>query len=155
MAGRYAEGTTVEPDKSQAEISHLLRRYGADGFAYGWEHHRAVIQFKAHGRQVRFILNLPTDPKQFAKSPAGRWRDVKQQEVALQAEVRRLWRCLVLAIKSKLEVVESGIATFEEEFLANIMLPDGSTVGEQVQPAIAHAYDTGRVRPLLQIEGGS
>jgi hypothetical protein len=151
--GKYALGTTVEPDKSQAEISHLLRRYGADGFAYGWEQHRAVIQFKAHGRQVRFILNLPTDPKQFAKSEAGRWRDAKQMEAALQAEVRRLWRCLVLAIKSKLEVVESGIASFEEEFLANIMLPSGNTVGDEIQPAIEQAYTTGQVRPLLQIEG--
>lgn len=153
MAGRYAAGTTVEPDKSQQEISQLLRRYGADGFAYGWEQHRAVIQFRAHSRQVRFILNLPTDPKQFAKSEAGRWRDDKQMDAALQAEVRRLWRCLVLAIKSKLEVVESGIASFEEEFLANIMLPDGTTVGESIQPAIETAYATGQVRPLLQIEG--
>ncbi len=152
MAGRYAEGTTVEPEKSQAEISSLLRRYGADGFAYGWEIDRAVIQFKAHGRQVRFILALPTDTMQFARTAAGRVRDPKQRQQALDAEVRRLWRCLVLAIKSKLEVVESGIASFEEEFLANIMLPTGQTVGEHVQPAIQHAYDTGSVRPLLQIE---
>jgi hypothetical protein len=35
------------------------------------------------------------------------------------------WRALALAIKA----VESGIATFEEEFLAHIALPNGSTVG--------------------------
>jgi len=152
MAGKYAAGTTVEPEKSQQEISAQLRRYGADGFAFGWERHRAVVQFVAHQRQVRFVLPLPTDPKEFQKSEAGRWRDAKQQQAALDAEVRRLWRCLLLAIKSKLEVVESGIATFEEEFASNIVLPDGRTVYEHIAPEIEEAYSTGRVRPLLQIE---
>lgn len=154
MAGQFASGTTVEPEKSQAEISSLLRKYGADGFGYGWEAGRAVIQFRAHDRHVRFMLTLPTDPRQFARV-GNRTRTPAQQKSALEAEVRRLWRCLLLAIKAKLEVVESGIATFEEEFLSHIVLPSGETVGQHVQPAIAHAYNTGSVRPLLQIESAT
>jgi hypothetical protein len=63
--------------------------------------------------------------------------------------VRRLWRALLLAIKAKLEVVESGLAIFEEEFLSNIVMPDGCTVGEHARPWIAEAYETGRVKGLL------
>lgn len=149
----YAEGTSVSPERSQAEISEILRRYGADGFAYGWEADRAMIAFTAHGRQVRFVLPLPskTDPA-FARSPAGRTRDAKAAFAAYEAEHRRRWRALTLAIKAKLEVVDSGIATFETEFLANIVLPDGTLVGDSVLPAVEESYATGQMRPLLQIE---
>jgi hypothetical protein len=47
-------------------------------------------------------------------------------------EMRRRWRSLALAIKAKLEVVASGIATFDEEFMAHLVLPDGTTVGDRV-----------------------
>lgn len=150
---RYAEGTTVTPESSQSEISGLLRRYGADGFAYGWEAERAMISFRAHGRQVRFVLTLPTDPSAFAMTPKRQKRTPVQAQAALDAEIRRLWRALALAIKAKLEVVESGIASFEEEFLSHIVLPDGSLVGEHVTAEIEKAYAGLPVRSLLALEG--
>jgi hypothetical protein len=39
----------------------------------------------------------------------------------------------------------------EQEFLAHILLPDGSTVGEQVAPGIAFAYES---RSMLQLLPG-
>jgi hypothetical protein len=60
-----------------------------------------------------------------------------------------------LVIKAKLEAVESGIACFEEEFMAHIVLPDGRTVGEHVIPGIAQAYETGNVPALLPWHGGN
>ena len=51
-------------------------------------------------------------------------------------------------IKAKLEAVESGISIFEDEFLANIVLPDGTLVGDNVRTQIAYAYKSGDV-PLL------
>jgi hypothetical protein len=44
-----------------------------------------------------------------------------------------------------------GIVTFEQEFLAHMVLPTGASVFETVAPAVEHAYTTGDVRPLLQI----
>ncbi len=52
-------------------------------------------------------------------------------------------------IKATLEAVESGITTFEEEFLAHIVMPDGMTVGNHVRPTIAAWYAGGTMRPLL------
>ena len=49
---RYAENTSVGTDKSRAEIERTLQRYGADGFMYGWQGARALVQFVAHGRQI-------------------------------------------------------------------------------------------------------
>jgi hypothetical protein len=149
----YAEGTTVTPERSQAEIQANLRRYGATGFMFGWEGERAVVAFVAHGRQVRFELPLPdADDPTWAVSAGGRKRDATK---AYEAEVMRRWRALAFAIKAKLEAVETGITSFEDEFLAHLVLPGGQTVGDHVRPAVAAAYTTGVVRPLLAIEGSS
>lgn len=56
---------------------------------------------------------------------------------------------LLLVIRAKLEAVESGISVFEDEFLANVVMPDGRTVSQHSRPMIATAYETGRVQPLL------
>lgn len=66
----------------------------------------------------------------------------------MDQEKRRKWRALSLAIKAKLESVRSGIATFEEEFLPHIVMPDGRRVIEWVAPQIEAAYQTGKM-PLL------
>lgn len=47
---------------------------------------------------------------------------------------RQRWRALALVIKAKLEAVGTGIVTFEEEFLAHIVLPSGRTVTQDVTP---------------------
>jgi len=56
---------------------------------------------------------------------------------------------MLLIIKAKLEAVEAGVSTFEEEFMAFIALPDGRTVGDFMAPQIDAAYKTGRMPPLL------
>jgi hypothetical protein len=76
----------------------------------------------------------------------------EQRMKKLQSEEMRRWRALALAVKAKLEVVESGIATFEEEFMAHIVMPDGRTVGEHVAPRIEEAYTSGQ--PLALLPGG-
>jgi hypothetical protein len=152
MAGQYASGTSVSQQASINEIEKTLGRYGARGFGYVRDDDRraAVIAFKAHGRQIRFVLPLP-DPSnpEFARTTTGRERSPAETHNAYLAEVRRSWRAMALAIKAKLEVVASGIVTFEEEFASHVVLPDGSTVGEWLEPQIAEAYATGHMPELL------
>lgn len=151
---RYAENTSVPVERSKAEIESTLSRYGADSFMHGWENNRALIAFHAHGRRVRFVLPLPDrkDDK-FWKTPSrGTRRSETQAYTAWEQECRQRWRALALAIKAKLEVVECGIATFEDEFLAHIVLPNTQTVGEYMHPQIEKAYKNGtmpRMLPML------
>ncbi len=63
---------------------------------------------------------------------------------------RQRWRALALLVKAKLEAVESGIVSFEEEFLAHVVLPDGSTVYQAAKGGIAIAYQTGIMQPLSE-----
>lgn len=157
---RFASQTTVSTDKSRAEIERLLNRYGADSFGYFWERQGlvAVIQFRVHERIVRFSLAMP-DPKEkrFTHhvrkgSSYARTRATSQVIAAVEQERRRVWRSLALVVKAKLEAVEAGIATFEQEFLAHIMLPNGQTVGDWASPQLEAIYTTQRM-PMLLGEG--
>lgn len=139
----YAEKTEVAPERSRAEIERTLNRYGADSFAYVSAPDRGAVAFRMEGRAVRFEVPLPTDPAEFRRTKGGQTRTSRQMEAALEAEVRRRWRALLLCLKGKLEAVESGITTFEEEFLAHLVLPSGATVGQAFAPELARADEAG------------
>jgi len=153
----YAKNTVVSVEKSRAEIEGILTRYGATAFAYATNMDKAMIQFQAQGRRIMFVLNLP-DPKEdrfIYPTRAGKivkWRGERPPEAARkdwEQACRQKWRCLALAIKAKLESVQSGIATFEDEFLAHIVMPDGKTISHHVRPQIENAYATGKIPPML------
>jgi hypothetical protein len=148
---RFAASTDVSADRSRAEIERTLSRYGADQFMYGWDGPRAVVGFRMGGRMVRFLLPLPDrEDREFTHTPArGTRRSDAQIYAAWEQATRQRWRALSLVIKAKLEAVESGITTFEEEFLAHTVMPDNRTVGEVLLPRIAEAYETGKMPALL------
>lgn len=142
MTGRYAETTTVSAENSRGEIERILVRYGASEFMYGWAEGAAMVQFKAHDRHIRFVLPMPDrQAREFTHTPEkGLRRNADAQEKAYEQAVRQRWRALALAIKAKLEAVVTGITTFEAEFLAHVLLPDGSTVGQWVAPQLDDVY---------------
>jgi hypothetical protein len=146
----FAENTTVSTEKSRAEIERTLQRYGADQFMYGWDQEKAVVGFRMVGRQIKFMLPMPdkTDSK-FTETATGKTRTESAAFKEWEQCCRQKWRALALVIKAKLEAVESGIAVFEDEFMANIVLPNGSTVSQFMLPQIKSAYDTGKMPKLL------
>lgn len=152
---RYAEQTEVPVERSRAEIERSLTRYGATGFVYGWTDQRALVQFSMRDRAVRFLLPLPDrNADEFTKrtvnqSGARKTRPADEAERVWERACRQRWRALALVIKAKLEAVESGIVTFDEEFLAQIVLPDDSTVGAWAIPQVAEAYQRGIMPPAL------
>lgn len=156
---RYAQQTTVSTDSSRAEIEHTLNRYGATGFAYAREGDKAMVAFGIQGRRVRFMLPLPDQQdRAFTHTRTGRERGRGQYPHAVlkawEQACRQRWRALALCIKAKLEAVEAGIVTFDEEFLAHIVLPGGQTFGEQQIPHLDEAL-AGRPMPPLLTMGGN
>lgn len=147
----YAEKTTVPSDRSRAEIERTLVRYGATSFMYGWEAEASVVGFVARGKQVRFYLPMPDrSAREFTHTPSrGNRRSDAQIAEAYEQAVKQRWRALALVIKAKLEAVEAGIVTFEEEFAMHMMLPNGQTVGQFVLPQVEQAYETGAMPALL------
>lgn len=135
----FAEGTTVPVAKTRGEIEALVEKYGAARFASGWdETGKAAVSFAIKGRLVRFALQLPGLEEGRKKAPRRyTWKTPTdaQAQKWVDAETRRRWRCLLLAIKAKLEVVETGIETFEQAFLANIVTDNNLTVYERLKIA--------------------
>ena len=133
----FAEKTKVPVAQTRAEIEALLHRCGCTQYATAVDYlsQQARVQFRAQDRIVRFELVLPNS----AKLRGDR----------LDQETRRVWRALLLVIKAKLEAVENRITSFEEEFLAHIVLPNDATVGTVLAPIIAEAYARGRMPQAL------
>jgi hypothetical protein len=148
---QFAAFTDVSSDRSRAEIENIIRRYGASQFMYGWAEDKAVIGFACNDRHIRFELPLPArnDPK-FTQTPTGRHkRTSAAAEAAWEQACRQRWRALALVVKAKLEAVETGITTFDDEFLAHIVLPGGQTIGQYVLPKLAGVVSSGRIAGLL------
>lgn len=135
---RYAADTSVPADRSKAEIERHLTRFGATRFAYGWAGEQATVGFTLNDHTVRMALPLPDrHDTTFTVTPSGRWaRTEKQAQEAYEQEIRRRWRALAAVIKAKLIAIEEGISTVEREFLADLVLPTGDTVGEWTIPQL-------------------
>ena len=135
----YATNTQVSSDRSRSEIERTLRRYGASRFSYGWEDngetHLAAVGFVADNRTVRFVVPMPSR-EDFRFTETGRSRSPGVVDKEWEQGCRRVWRVLALVIKAKLEAVESGVVTFDEEFFAHFVLPDGVTIADRLLPDI-------------------
>lgn len=138
-AARFAEGTSVPVSKTRQDIEHLVGKHGAHNCISGsdFQSRAGFVAFTLEARQIRFQLR-PYEKR----GGSGREQQPEQYE-------REMWRALHLVIKAKLEAVRSGVVTTEQEFLANLVLPDGRLLGEEVIPRIAQMYDTGKMPALL------
>jgi len=160
---RYAENTEVSVARSKAEIEETITRFGADQFASGFDAKmaNAVVQFGIKGRVIRFILPLPGDDDpavKFKVSPYSHKRVERSLEeipAAREKASRQKWRALAIAIKAKLAAVEAEITTFDEEFLAHIVVPGtNQTVGKHILPESAQLMDRHGPPPsLLTFQG--
>lgn len=147
----YAEKTSVSVARTKADIEELVQKYGADQFVSGYKNDLAVIGFSMAGRQIRFILPLPDkSAREYWYTPGrGQRRTDDAAHTAWEQACRSRWRALYLIVKAKMEAVDAGISTVEREFLYDIVLPDGRTAGEWMEPQIAAAYQTGQMPPML------
>lgn len=141
---KYARETSVPAERSRQEIESTLAKYGATAFGYGWQEGGAIIVFEFKARRMKFTLPLPT-----LKDIQTKSNRYGARQAALDAEVRRRWRSLLLSIKAKLVTVDDGISTVETEFMGHIVLPNGMTVSEWMHPQIESAYREGKMPPLL------
>lgn len=140
----FANKTSVSAIRTQEEIRRTLEKYKATGFMFGESNGQALCAFEMNSRRIKFVLALPIPG---TISPTNKYYKLTINDCAQRT--RTAWRCLLLAIKAKLECAASGISTFEQEFMAHIVMPNGQTIGEVLVPQIDQAYDTGKMPPLL------
>jgi predicted NUDIX family NTP pyrophosphohydrolase len=129
MARVYAQDTQVPVNQSHNEIHKMLTALGATriGIMFGPE--GSIIVF-----QVREVMY------KFQQPPAS--ENIRNKE---QAE-RAAWRAMVLLIKAKKVAIEQGISSVEREFMADTVMPDGTTLIEHHEEVIKHNYKDGPPR---------
>lgn len=150
----FAAGTDVPAEKTRAEIEALVTGRGADAYAFAVDGPKASIRFRLEGRLLRFDLPLPVlEDEAFQKVRRGaagiQPRTPAGARNAWQKATRERWRALLLCIKAKFIAIEGGIVTFDEEFLAHVVLPDGRTVGEIAAEQLRLTYPAGEQPRLL------
>lgn len=150
---KFAAATSVSSETSKTEIERTVRRYGATGFTSGWQDNMAAVGFVIEGRKVRFRMQLP-DPAddrfcRYLRGSVAYNRDAAAAHKLWEQACRQKWRALALVIKAKLEAVDAGISIVQDEFLANIVMSDGRTVGETIHRQIALEYETGKITNLM------
>jgi hypothetical protein len=118
----FAAKTKVPVERTRAEIEKLVRKYGAKGFASGWQGSVARIEFLAADRHIRLSVMVPENAQ----------------------AARQKWRALLLLVKAKLAAVDAKIVTLEQAFATDIVMPDGRTVWESIHPQIKLAYEASR-----------
>ena len=151
---KYAAHTIVSANRSIEEIERILKRYKASQFVTGRddESGRALVAFKVG--KISYKLELPIPKKDdFKKDSRGWLRKDAAIERDWEQAYKQRWRVMALVIKAKLEAVECGISTFEQEFMTNIILPGGQTVRDFLAPQLVQAIESGimpRVLPMLE-----
>lgn len=146
---RYASETSVPIERSRAEIEETLRRYGASEFHSGWKPDAAMIGFRIGDLFIRFVLPFPSRVDKRFTHKKIRGHEAKmseqQQHKAYEQDLRSRWRALLLVIKAKLEAVECGISSIEQEFLSFIVLPNQQTMGEWIAETAMPAIRSGKM----------
>jgi hypothetical protein len=132
----YAKGTAVDAGRTKYEIETMLRKRGARSTAMAQSGDKAMVVFELQDRQVRFVMPLPAQPPPAAaRMQPGREDLSKRWEQACKER----WRAMLLAIKSKFVSIDSGVESFEEAWMAHIVV-GGATLGQRLLPDVAQAY---------------
>jgi hypothetical protein len=135
------------------EIDAVLSKHGASSVAILNDDDKgiAAIAFTMRGARFRIELPLPAradavpaegkETLQWKRADSiGRARLLDERLAQLR---RERWRALLLLIKSKLEIVRLGLFSLEHEFLASMVLPNGSVVHEALGEAIRRGLGSG------------
>lgn len=131
------------------EIRKLLTKFGCSRFGTMTdnEHGELLVQFSHRGRDVTakasyrgyaaaWLKEHPFGPRTRGTRTEHERKALAQAEISV-CSILRDW------IKGQVMAIETGVLTFEGEFLGQILLPTGRTVLEQVEAS----------QMLPQIEG--
>lgn len=143
---RYATGTKVPAETSQAEVRGVLARYGCDRFAFSDTPEGVSMQFVLAGHAYRFSVDRPRSAEDAGVTmPEHYERYSEVLHNGLENEWKRRWRARLLWLTATLEFAAdepgAGVPTAMAGFL---VLRDGKTVAEAVEGGTLPMLASGR-----------
>lgn len=145
------ETTEVPIARTQEKIRQMVYAHKGTGLILtshppkeGFE---ALIELGGKSYHIRVTATC----KAIANCAPGGWRTrtAKQMVDLGEKECRRVWRALYWHLKGLFEAVDSGIMTVETIIMPYVVLHDGRTLAEHVEPRLAEIVSTGTGK-LLQ-----
>lgn len=129
---KYAKGTTVSISRSVMEINRILKRYDVKEFQIVQGHSRGGVQFTYDKLPISMVVDIP--PKES------------------DAEKRRLWRVLVLHLKSALELDDIRLGNVRP-ILNYVALGGGRVMADLVADEVKVAVETGKTPKAFGLLG--
>lgn len=115
--------TKVSVPNTQSDIRKLLQKHKAKGiqFEEEWEKKTICVRFLYEIKQKLFVIRI--------RAKISSLGEHGQME-------RAVWRAVFWAIKSRMESIDFGIETFEEAFMAHIILEGDVTLADKIIPLL-------------------
>lgn len=153
---KYGQSTSVPIEKSMQDIKKVLRQNDCERIqAHDDDDQGYGFQFIYGNRAIRVGIVYPSmDSPEISETETGKIRTPAQIEKAYDQEVRRLFRALLMCLKMKFEIVNSGISCFEDEFMSHTVDPTSNqTYGKMLQPLIEDRLAGIDTTPTLFLPG--
>lgn len=149
----YAEKTEVPVERTIAEILTTLRKTGCENYGHFIQNGIHTVVFTDAGRGYRMQI-IPPRGEDLTITEGGRRRNEAQIQAAIEQEMRRRARVLLLLVKAKLEAAAIGATTINREFMGDMVLPTGQTMSDWAagSPKLTEAGEPD-IRLMLQSGG--
>lgn len=126
-------------DKALGEIQKILQRFGCGKFGVmtDWDAGILLIQFDWNGIKVSFPANFKGYASAYLKEKPYSTRmhctKAEYEAKALEIGSTAVYSILRDWIKAQVVAVETGLISFEEVFMAHVLLPNGQRMIEHVK----------------------
>ncbi len=145
------ENTEVEVSKSQDSIRKLIYAHKGTGLMLisrpPQEGFEAFIEIEKTPYHVRIMATC----KDASKDKNGWSRENNALVKAIDQENRRVWRVLYWHLKAMFEAADSGVIDIRDVVMPYVVLKDGMTLADHIQPHMAELM-TMDTRRLLTAE---
>jgi hypothetical protein len=131
--------SSTSGDKAMAEIQKTLQKFGCNKFGTmtDWEAGTLLVQFEWRGVRVSFPANFKGYAAAYLKDKpyTSRMHCTKAQHEAKALEIGSIAVYSILRdwIKAQVTAVETGLVSFEDVFMAHVLLPSGQRFSEHVK----------------------
>lgn len=138
------KNTNIRPEKSQADITRELNRYGIYEVQHTDQKGNFSVAFKIELEEVSIPLGVRIDV------PYNKEKDT-EDNIGWKRQ-RVLYRTLFYYIKALLNTWDNGLKTFTEIFMPHLILPSGGTVEQMLLPKLQKAITDGKMKDIKLLE---
>jgi hypothetical protein len=128
-------------DKALGEIQKVLQHFGCSKFGImtDWDEGVLLIQFEHSGRKVSFPASFKGYAAAWLKEKPYnsnyRYARLEREKKALEVGSTAVYSILRDWIKAQVTAIETGIISFDEVFMAHVILPNGQRMIEHAKAA--------------------